>query len=232
MNFFKLFTILLCVGIGQQSYSATNADVNTGKSKKLAHVQVKNLQNGALLVRLHTKNSSIAALRSHGFEGRADQMEQSQRKLYLEIVKAFRRHFTFCPVFFFFSDYSDQVRSKDWVATQFLNDSLVADFQIKPSASNYFTAEFSTIDQDTSKFFDYHNNQAGSSSDPSKNYYSGSSMGFGALLIKSDQFIQLKKPFPFYVRTFDTLPIKRKTSKVVIRMNKQLHEFQKSIKSN
>jgi hypothetical protein len=50
-------------------------------------------------------------------------------------------------------------------------------------------------------------------------------MGFGALVIKSDQFIQLKKPFPYYVRTFDSLPIKRSPKTVVKKMNKKLHRF-------
>lgn len=54
-------------------------------------------------------------------------------------------------------------------------------------------------------------------------------MGFGALLIKNDQFIQLKDPFPFYVRTLSTLPYKRQPATVVVKIYKKLNNYYKKI---
>ena len=60
---------------------------------------------------------------------------------------------------------------------------------------------------------------------------SGTNMGFGALVIKNDQFIQLTRPFPYYVRTFDSFPFKRKPEEVIKKLNRKLHLFYYSVKN-
>ena len=55
-------------------------------------------------------------------------------------------------------------------------------------------------------------------------------MGFDALKIMNSQFLQLKKPFPYYVRTYDSLPVERKLSKAVAKMNQQQDDYYKEHK--
>jgi hypothetical protein len=50
-------------------------------------------------------------------------------------------------------------------------------------------------------------------------------MGFDALIISSDKFIQLRRPFPYYVRTRDAMPKSKVIFKTVAKMNKKLHRF-------
>lgn len=56
-------------------------------------------------------------------------------------------------------------------------------------------------------------------------YNSSSEASFGALVIKSSDFVQMRSPFPYYVKTFDSFPIKRKPKKVVKIMNENLHYY-------
>ncbi len=59
-----------------------------------------------------------------------------------------------------------------------------------------------------------------------ESYTGGTNFGFGALLIRDKNFVQLTCPFPYYVRTFDSLGfLERKKEKTVRKMNDQLHRF-------
>jgi hypothetical protein len=60
-----------------------------------------------------------------------------------------------------------------------------------------------------------------------ENYYGSSDMGFEALIVKNDQFMQLKSPFPYYVRTFNSLPVRKSNNKTVKKMNDKLFHFLK-----
>ncbi|MBE9466688.1 MAG: hypothetical protein IMY72_00005 [Bacteroidetes bacterium] len=188
--------------------------------------QINNLHNGVLLVRLKTKKMSISALKEIGKNELAHKVEIKQSNLNKEIISAFRDNFDFCPVFFFYSDYSQNIRDKQFDKVVFLNDNLLSDNISTFDNRNFFTAEFGIIEQDTSKYYEsYYYEKENSNYERHSKYYGGTNMGFGALIIKSNQFIQLRRPFPYYVRTFDSFPIKRKKSKVVRKMNQRLHKF-------
>ncbi|MFK7756556.1 MAG: hypothetical protein AB8B53_06460 [Flavobacteriales bacterium] len=186
------------------------------------------MNKGALLVRLETKSASIEALRSKGEAAKADLKESKQRQKNQNIVSAFKAHFTFCPTYFFFDNYSQNVMKKDFKSVQFLDENLEHDASIKFNGANFFTAEFGTLEQDTAQYF------SGYYTVPTKNgperrarYYGEPHMRFGALIIKSDQFVQLKRPFKYYSRTLDSVPLAKLESTVVAKMDKKLHRFYK-----
>lgn len=194
--------------------------------KILTTQQINQLHNGALLVRLQTKKKSIAALRKTKKDKLADMIETRQAELNKVIIRAFQDNFDFCPVYFFFSNHSENVRKKQFDKVEFLNYSLLPDTNINFDHKDFLISEFGTIEQDKAKHFDgYYTVQGENGLEKRTKYYGGSNMRFGALIIKSDQFVQLRKPFPYYVRTFDSLPIRRKPKKVVIKMNMKLLNF-------
>lgn len=225
------------ITFGQTSNSLIDITKNKAKKEKkisyrkqkrrLAKQQINQLKDGALLVRLKTKKNSIAALRKIGKDKLAEKLEEKQRKYNLKIVAAFKRNFKFCPTYFFFSDYSQNIRDRQFDKVIFLTDSLVLDTTIKFNNCNFLTAEFGTIEQDTAKRFSHYSYESDGNWNLKevKNYIGGHSMSFGALIIKSDQLIQLRRPFPFYVRTFDSLPISRSPKKVVKKMNRKLRKY-------
>lgn len=235
-----MLTLLLFVSVltfGQVSNSPTDTIQKTATKEKkisfrkqmrvLTKEQINQLKSGALFVRLQTKKNSITALRKIGREKIADKMEREQKNYNLKIVSAFKTNFNFCPTYFFFSDYSQNIREKQFDKVIFLTDSLLPDTTIKFKESNFLTAEFGTIEQDTAKYFSHNSYESDGnwSLKRVESYYGGPNTGFGALIIKSDQLIQLRGPFPYYVRTFDSLPIKRSQNITVKKMNKKLYKY-------
>ncbi len=229
MNPFFATLVLLSASLGVMAQpSAKNKSISKLQvTNSLQRKQINQLKDGVLLVRLKTKQPSIAALRKRGNVAKANQLERKQAEYNRSIVAAFRFYFDFCPTYFFYSDQSVSVAEKQLDKVVFLDDYLQPDSAIKLTTKNFLTAEFGNIEQDTAKSSADQSYEVNSnwSVETANNYNGGANLGFGALVIKSNQFVQLARPFPYYVRTFATLPIKRKAHKVVKKMNNKLHEF-------
>lgn len=195
----------------------------------LSRVNIKLLKEGALLVRLQTKSNSIEALREIGENDRAAEIEKHQHNYNLSIIKAFKTNFTFCPTYFFYSHYSPYIIQKQFDKVVFLNESLIGDSTISFDGEKFLTAEFAAIEQDTAKYFSHYSYEDSEDQrlNKTENYYGSSDMSFEALIIKNDQFMQLKSPFPYYVRTFNSLPVRKSNNKTVKKMNDKLFYFLK-----
>jgi hypothetical protein len=191
--------------------------------------QINQLKDGALLVRLKTKNLTITALRNADRNKQADAIEKKQAEFNLNIISAFRANFNFCPVYFFYSDYSSNVKERKFDSVMFLNDSLRPDTTIKFTGKTFLVAEFGTIEQDTAKNFSHYSYEPNTdwTLKEVSHYYGSTDFGFEALIIRSDQFVQLRHPFPYYTRTFDPMPRKQVLNKAVRRMNRKLTSFYK-----
>ncbi|MCO6500857.1 MAG: hypothetical protein J5I47_10825 [Vicingus serpentipes] len=138
--------------------------------------QIEELKQGTLLVRLKTSNNKINALKKVGNIEKALKVKAEQDLENKQIISAFKHYFNFCDVVFFHSNHSNNVRAKK-LSNIFLNDSLMIDGSIKVDTNRaIFIAEFGSIE-------------------------APSTSGFQALIIKNDEFVQLKRPFPYYVRT-------------------------------
>jgi hypothetical protein len=224
-----LIFIISFTGIAQNTQTPKKNKSSGNAYKVKAREQINQLKNGALLVRLTTKEHSLAALRKIGKTKHADELQKKQAAYNLKIIKAFRKNFDFCPVYFFFSNYSTNIRERQFDKVIFLNDSLAPDTSIKFTYNSFLTAEFGNIEEDTAKYYSYASFESDSNEGRHlvSHYYGGNEMGFGALLIRSDKFIQLRRPFPYYVRTFDSLPIERSEDEAVKMMNKEMHAFYK-----
>lgn len=217
--------LVLSSTIGQaQDKTPAKKKISHRKQLRITNEQyIRQLHDGALLVRLKTKKNSIAALRKIGNNKLADKLEKQQAELNKAIVAAFSAYFDFCPAYFFFSDYSEAVRTKRMDQVAFLNAELLPDTSIRLKNTGFLTAEFGAIEQDPAQIIggDYY--AQGENGLEKRTQYTGApNMGFEALIVQSDQFIQLRKPFPYYVRTFDAA---RKPKSVVRILNKNLHRF-------
>lgn len=185
------------------------------------------MKEGALFVRLKTNERALAVLRENGKTAQADALEKKQKEINQNIIGAFRQQFNFCPVYFFFSNYSAALKEKKMDAVVFLNDSLQPDPAITFSRSNFFIADFGVVLQDTAKYIE---NRAlvpdeNFSVKETKTYYGGPSFGYEGLVISSDAFVQLRSPFPYFQRTHDSQLKKKLLARVIKRMNKRLHKF-------
>jgi len=194
-----LFWALLLVGGGISAQKIHN--------EIEARNHINALKSSALLVRLKTKSKTIDALKERGMDERAAEIQAEQKEQNLEIIKAFKGEFNFCKVYFFYSDDSKYIMNKQWNQVSFLNENLEADTSIRFDEDIFYTAEFSQVDLRVDK----------TQGTPQ--------WGFEGLIIKDSNFNQLGRPFPFYVRNFNSLPIRKKPSKVVRKMNSRLKEF-------
>jgi len=194
---------------------------------KVSLSEIEQLKSGVLLVRLQTQNPEINALKEKGLNNQAEQELQNQALYNKTIINAFKNKFNFCPVYFFFSDNSEKVRNKEF-KNIFLNDNLAVDSTIKINPLFYFTAEFGFTEQDTAestyKSVLYEKNDSGSLEHP-EYHYGSPDMRLDALVIKSDQFVQLSKPFPYYAKINKLLSVKSQVEDAVELMNTKLKKY-------
>lgn len=185
------------------------------------------MKEGILLVRLRTSEKIIMGLKDIGEFERAREVELEQRIENLEIAAAFKQSFDFCPVYFFYSNCSKDVRMGNY------SDCLI-DFDLKKledppvGLENYFTAEFSHIQKSDDAYFQdnvLRYDTTGYKSQQ-KTYAGGTELGPDALIVMDRNFRQLGGGFPSWVRTYEGFPVlRRKKPKAVARLNQALHEF-------
>lgn len=180
----------------------------------------KNLENGALLVRLKTNEKAIQALEKNNSQ-LANLVKNRTQTENNEIVKAFNG-FSYCKVYFFYSNNSINVKNRNF-------DGVLLDRNLTPVTptpkldNNYFIAEFSQTRPDTTVIVDgYMNNQYSEPQNSSLNMEGG----VDALILMSPEFVQLQAPYPHYVRTYERLPIiKRSRQQTVMELERMLIQY-------
>lgn len=178
----------------------------------VAKAQIVELKNGALLVRLKTNSTKINILKSAGKYDLATQVERETYLTNKTIVRSFTKEFTFCPVYFFFSDYSDSVKHKS-IEGIFVDTTLALNSSIVCNKSFYLIAEQGTIYESSLGFIP----------ESSASLYSekGTPTKEVAIVVKNRYYFQLHKPFPFYQQGYD---IKKYTT-YVKKFNEHLTKF-------
>jgi len=211
----KNFSLLFDYFIPLKQFDTKNFRVGinvrlTGRSKKesipcittreKALIQINDLKNGVLLVRLHTSEQSVEAMKRAGREHPANKTMLNHEKENRKIISSFRKNFSFCPVMFFFSNNSEKIMQKN-ISGIFLNDSLQPDSSIRfDETKKYFIAEFTALEPDTEKYFSHYSHAEDASGNlmEVKNYYGAADFSYYALVIRDENFAQLLRPFPYY----------------------------------
>ncbi len=201
------------------------------KPSRLMRDQIKQLKNGVLLVRLHSRSKAINALKEIGRNRESDELLDKQTAFNKKTIAAFKTYFTFCPTLFFYSSASDSLLMGLADKIVFLNSDLQPDPSIKINSSSYLVAEFGDVVQDTAKYFSEEYLYRGSNGlEQRSEYYGSPDTGLKGLRVLSDQLVQLKKPFPYYVRSYREFPNTKKVNKNIIKLNKNLLEYYEYVK--
>ena len=183
---------------------------------KASSHQIDSLAKGALFIRLKTKSKQIAILKKNNMHEQATKMKAELKAENLSIIKAFRAHFKYCPVYFFFSHDSKHIKQGDLGKVNFLNDDLLEDQSITYNGDFFLIGEFSLVEG--------HSNSSGNAKDSQEGYRTTS--GFSAFVIKTHQFEQLKRPFPYYVKTNKTIFfLKKSHDSTIILLNQRFYGF-------
>ncbi len=217
------------LGVNISLFNRINDDQNYGRIKrKQSRKQIAQLKESVLLVRLKTSTNSINALNKIGDNKKAESIKKKQYATNKHIVKAFRENFDFCEVKFFYDNNSQNIYDNKF-NNIFLNDSLQNDSSILIDKNKaIFIAEFGKLDQDTMNYFSHntYENRDNNGLQEVHNYYSVSSeASFHALRIMDHNFIQLNKPFPYYVKVTHPIIIKWTFKETVVEMNENLNNY-------
>src|SRR4051812_8221178 len=84
--------------------------------------QIHILKNGVLLFELSKKENTIKAMIDAGKQKEAQRTRSETETYNEEIVSAFKKYFTFCPVYFFYSEDADKVLDKKLNEIVFLDE--------------------------------------------------------------------------------------------------------------
>ncbi len=198
----KMNTSNFQFGINIALNNRTPKETSYRKKRKIASQnQILQMKESVLLVRLKTVENKINALKKVGLDEKAEKVRREQEFENKSIVLAFNKYFNFCPVQFFFSNHSVDVKNRQFDGI-FLDDSLQVDASIKLDTTiRFMVADFSSIEQDTAKYLSHYSYETVGSDEQKKvsSYYTSSTeFDFDALRILDHNFVQLNKPFPYY----------------------------------
>jgi len=217
-KFFLLFLIISGLTLG----SCTPETIEYRK-RKLSMAATE--KPTCLLVRLSKNEKAVKAFRDNNKDALADAVIGRQNSTNLEIIRAFKKEFDFCPVLFFYSKHTQNIMDKNFESVEFLDDKLAVDESVNFDGGNFLTAEFGFTSQDTATYFDYETYDSQDQNNGTTSRYHGSpDLRLSALVIMSDQFVQMRQPFPYYIRTTNLIG-HRKNKFVVRSMNKKFHYF-------
>ena len=162
-----------------------------------AKIQLNQLKESFILVRLQTDSLKLKALESRGLHREAEILKRRQYLENREIILSFQQTFDFCPVYFFYSNKSDEIRKGNIVGNVFDYELEIVSSE-KLQSETFFTAEFAKTEN----------------------------LGINALVLMDHFLLPLKAPFPFYQRQYVFFSmIRQGKGTMAKRFNKKLHEY-------
>lgn len=184
--------------------------------------------DGILLVRLKSNKNKINALKKYRGEEAAQLEQLKQDKINKEIINSFKTYYSISKVYFFYSEYSKQVRNKEFDKVSFVDENLNVDESIDIDAHNEFLiAEFSSNKQRSGLYrHGSYMKRDETGVQMVDTYWGPPAIRFSALIIMNDKFEQLAKPLPRYVRTYESIPFLRRSKPATIsRLNQKVGAF-------
>ena len=197
--FFGLLTVL---------FFATSCKTYWARQER-AWNNIETLKDGVLLVRLQTGNSKVEALKKAGLSEKAEAARNAADARNLRIQKALKEHFDYCPVYFFYSDKSEEILAGNFES--------VTDIEFKKAQNPKFK-EGKWLMGD----FGLTQNAVDLSTD--RETIPSASKGLYSFVIKNRHFVQLEEPFPYQDRIFEETDLEY--NRAAEGMNTALKEYE------
>lgn len=170
---------------GKTSYVQFGLSVNLNKfieeNQKPSEEQLKNekdrqalMNGGVLLVRLNYPTNSINRLREDGNFAEAEKLRIAYDTFNLQLIRAFSKHYSFTPVYFFKEENSHKVLSHNFDSL-FVNEQMQYDPSIVCTSQKFLIAEVGYVE------------------------LAGGNIIDNLLVVLNPQFSQMKSPFPYSV---------------------------------
>ena len=158
--------------------------------KDTATDQLKNMQSGVMLIRLPTNEAKIAKLKAMGRNDLAKKESAEMAQFHTDILKSFEKNFTFCPVYYYYSDKSVEVKNGNFDGNLF-DAKLNNVFSLSFSKKQTFYAEFGFVHQEELTV--------------EKNGQPVKVAGIGgkkAFVIRTHEGLQPLRPFPYTINYY------------------------------
>jgi len=154
------------------------------------------LKNGALLVRLQTNQNLINYYISIGNLHESQKIIDKQNRKNENIIESFKEKWTICPVYFFYSNYSNEIINNQFDNVFTIDKTPIDKHEQKKIQNNFLIASIGKKD---------------------------GTVKFHALILSHQNLRPLKKPCPRYVRTYKGLWIfKRKLTNSIQILEKKI----------
>lgn len=158
--------------------------------------QINQLKSGALAVRLHNNKTLIEGLKKMGKADLATQKEYEMMAINKNIILAFKKHYNFSALYFFYASSSDSllngVRKGIFLDTNLRVDPTIEmkeNFYLIAEKDDVYNSSIGYVKEDTAR----------------KVKETGNESKEAAIVIKNKYGHQLKDPFPFYVISKSTI---------------------------
>ena len=209
----KIILTLLVLSVSF-ALKAQNELPPNAKWKDTAVFYIRELKEGALLFRLHSRSKAVEQLNNSGNYSQANNIVKEQREENLEIVHAFKTYFPFCKVYFCYAD-STEAWLKGKRSGFLLNDSLEVDPSIVMNEKFSLLAEKGT----PQKHAAYDRTQP--QNERTEPGYLGE-----AIVLYDHNLRMLKSPFPSYAKESFPQNLGGASWKVKVQsLNKKLTNF-------
>ncbi len=191
---------------------------------KVAKAQIIKLKNeGALLVRLKTNANTINRLKAAGNNDLATQVERETELSNKIVMLSYKHAFTFCPVYFFYSSYSDSVKHKKLTAI-LLDSTLRENGNVVCDKSFYLIADEGTL---------YNSSLGLVTEEQAPTAKENGAPGRDAIpiVIKNRFYVQLHKPFPYFQIKGES-SLSNENEKILTELQNLYNQYNKVSKSN
>lgn len=170
---------------------------------------IETLKDGVLLVRLQTGNSKVEALKKAGLPKKAEAAREATDKRNKRIQTALKEHFDYCPVYFFYSDNSEEILTGNFESVMDVH--LNKAKNPKLSEGKWLLGDFGL----TQNSVDFKTD---------RETIPAASKGLYSFVIKNRNFVQLENPFPYQDRIFEETDLEY--NKAAMDMNTALKEYE------
>ncbi len=167
--------------------------------KMKAKQQFSAFENGYMLVQLFNRDKTKHFIQQELGDGAVAKYEEKQLAKHKRLMGAFESHYSFNKVLFFYSNDKEHIKNRNFESVTFYGYKHQPIHKDSIKIDTFFIGEVSRVESDSVTYV----KSTGES-------HKRPSYAFSAFVIRDDQFRQLEKPFPFYVRTFEGTPIFRR----------------------
>lgn len=184
----KTLFFFLLIGLNLQAQDLTKVE-NRKKAMEVAKKNLQDLKSGFLLVRLEDKKTEIEYYLKYNNLDEANKIKEKQAKIDEQIRLAFTNHYTMCPVYYFkMSDTRNLLDEKyDMVKVYDAQGQLTSGVDL--ASGNFFIAEFGVANQD----------EVTNEEEVNGGVYM-ERLALSALVIRQSTMLELRDPFPYFVK--------------------------------